>query len=429
MTFNQLKLLPQIHHSLQAKGYTVPTPVQLQAIPPILEGKDIFASAQTGTGKTAAFALPILQNLFISEAQKRKGIKALVLAPTRELAQQISDSFHDYGRGLHLRHAVVYGGVSQVPQVNSLRKGVDILIATPGRLIDLINQRHIQLHSVEYFVLDEVDRMLDMGFISEIKKIIAMIPQKKQTLFFSATLPPEIKKLSDKLLHHPVMVQTAPVSSPAANVKQFLYHVPKDYKKPLLKEILKNEPDSHVLVFTRTKRSAERLAKSLTTDHIRSEAIHGDKTQAARQRALSNFKNRTSNLLVATDVASRGLHITDITHVVNFDLPQEAEAYVHRIGRTGRAGATGIAISFCAPDEKNLLHDIMRLIGNKLETLATPPLTPDRMHAVMKKEQRHDSRKAKPQATFGNETGPRHRKKNSHWNKKRKKKRSLSVSY
>jgi ATP-dependent RNA helicase RhlE len=361
MTFENLNLLPQILNALKTKGYTQPTPIQEKSIPHILEGKDICGSAQTGTGKTAAFALPMLQLLFNSKAHQRKGVKALILAPTRELAQQISDSFRDYGKGLHLRHTVIYGGVSQHGQTITLRSGVDIIIATPGRLLDLMNQGFVHLNTIEFFVLDEVDRMLDMGFINDIKKIIAKLPSKKQTLFFSATMPVEIKKFSDSLLRDPVIVQTAAVSTAAVTVKQYVYHVKSESKKALLTFILNKEVKPHVLVFTRTKRGADKLAKSLLSDGIKAEAIHGNKSQNTRQKALDRFKNRTISMLIATDVASRGLDITEISHVINFDLPEEAETYIHRIGRTGRAGYNGIAISFCAPDERGQLRDINKL--------------------------------------------------------------------
>ena len=371
MTFENLNLAPQILQALKEKGYTTPTPIQEKSIPFILEGRDIFGSAQTGTGKTAAFALPILHKLHTTQGQK-KGIKALVLAPTRELAQQISDSFRDYGNKLNLKHTVVYGGVSQRTQTDAIRNGVDILIATPGRLLDLMNQGFIRLDSVEFFILDEVDRMLDMGFINDIKKVITKIPLKRQTLFFSATLPSEIKKLSDSLLHNPAIVQTAAISSTSVNVKQYVYYVEKEYKRSLLKNILASELNHHALVFTRTKRGADKLVKSLAVDGMAAEAIHGDKSQGARQRALTKFKNRAIRILIASDVASRGLDISEISHVINFDLPEEPEVYVHRIGRTGRAGATGTAISFCSTDERYLMKDIIKLSGNKIETILTP---------------------------------------------------------
>lgn len=375
MTFEELNLHPQILQALRAKGYVNPTPIQEKAIPHILEGKDIFGTAQTGTGKTAAFALPVLQRLYDTRnPQQRRAIRALVLAPTRELAQQISDSFREYGKGLHLKHTVIYGGVSQRPQTEALRSGVDILIATPGRLIDLMDQGYVRLEGVEYFILDEVDRMLDMGFIHDIKKVIATIRQKKQTLFFSATVPTEIKKLADSLMKDPVRVQTAPVSSTSVNVKQQVYFVPKEHKTALLKELLLTVPDHHTLVFVRTKRAADKMVKILSRDGLEADCIHGDKSQGARQRALNNFKSRKVNLLIATDVASRGLDITDISHVFNYDLPEEAEVYVHRIGRTGRANAVGLAVSFCSPDERGQWKDINRLTGNKIEVCSTPSL-------------------------------------------------------
>jgi len=395
MTFENLKLLPQILHSLTAKGYTKPTPIQEKSIPHILEGKDICGSAQTGTGKTAAFALPMLQLLFNSNAHQRKGIKALILAPTRELAQQISDSFREYGKGLHLRHAVIYGGVSQHGQTTALRSGVDIVIATPGRLLDLMNQGHVHLNTIEFFVLDEVDRMLDMGFINDIKKIIAKLPTKKQTLFFSATMPVEIKKLSDSLLKNPVIVQTAPVSTAADLVKQYVYHVKTENKKALLKHILDQEEKPHVLVFTRTKRGADKLVKSLLAEHVKAEAIHGNKSQNTRQKALDRFKNRSISMLVATDVASRGLDITDISHVINFDLPEDGETYIHRIGRTGRAGATGIAISFCSPDERSQLRDIMKLAKN-IEVVEEHPHDASKSNEEPRRQNGQQQRRSSP---------------------------------
>lgn len=404
MTFEDLNLLPQILGSLKAKGYTQPTPIQERSIPSILEGKDICGSAQTGTGKTAAFAVPMLQLLYNSKAHQRKGIKSLILAPTRELAQQISDSFRDYGKGLQLRHTVIYGGVSQHGQTNALRNGVDIVIATPGRLLDLMNQGFVHLNSIEFFVLDEVDRMLDMGFINDIKKIIAKLPAKKQTLFFSATMPTEIKKLSDALLKNPVIVQTAPVSTAAITIKQYVYHVKNDNKRPLLKYILDKEVKPHVLVFTRTKRGADKLAKSLLVDGIKAEAIHGNKSQNARQRALDRFKSRSISMLIATDVASRGLDITEISHVVNFDLPEEAETYIHRIGRTGRAGYIGTAISFCSPDERGQLRDINKLTKS-IEVVENHPYDASQAAEEPRKKSGQQQRRFTPRG--GNSGGGR----------------------
>ena len=435
MTFQNLNLIPQLLHSLQVKGYEVPTPIQHKAIPHILEGKDIIGSAQTGTGKTAAFALPILQLLFTAKDKNQRGIKTLILAPTRELAQQISDSFRDYGRGLHLKHTVIYGGVSQRPQTDALRNGTDIVIATPGRLLDLMNQGYVRLDLVKFFVLDEVDRMLDMGFINDIKKIITKIPQKRQTIFFSATMPAEIKKLADTLLHQPVIVQTAPASSAAVTVKQYVYFVDKGNKRELLKNFLAENPKHHLLIFTRTKRGADKLVKSLAADGVKAESIHGDKSQGARQRALAQFKTRKINMLVATDVASRGLDITDISHVINFDLPEEAEVYIHRIGRTGRAGAAGTAISYCAQDERNIFRDIQRLVKNGIEILKTPALAHSEQpkpvhhrpkqheHSSSHRTEHHSEKSTSQSSSHGNRNErkfvPRKKKWHGRWQGKR----------
>ena len=419
MTFENLNLIPQMLQSLKAKGYTAPTPIQQKAIPPILEGRDILGMAQTGTGKTAAFALPVLQQLYNSPDKNQHGIKTLILAPTRELAQQISDSFREYGRGLGLRHTVIYGGVSQHSQTKTLRSGVDILIATPGRLLDLMQQGYIKLNMVKFFVLDEVDRMLDMGFLPDIKKLLTKLPSKRQTLFFSATLASDIKKLADSFLNNPVMVQTAIPSSTAANVKQLVYYISKEYKKVLLASILEKSPEHHTLVFTRTKRGADRLVKNLLNDGMRAESIHGDKSQGARQKALTQFKSRKINFLVATDVASRGLDITNVTHVINYDLPEEAEVYVHRIGRTGRAGATGIAISFCSQDERYMMQGIHKLSGNKIEVIPSP-----KFNTAALKEPVYSSRDSHSAPAFG-EAQPRHyrtsgqKKWNNHWSERR----------
>jgi ATP-dependent RNA helicase RhlE len=420
MTFENLNLLPQILVSLKAKGYNMPTPIQEKSIPPILEGRDICGSAQTGTGKTASFALPMLQMLFNNKAQQRKGIKALILAPTRELAQQISDSFRDYGKGLNLRHTVIYGGVSQHGQTTALRAGTDIVIATPGRLLDLMNQGLLHLNTVEFFVLDEVDRMLDMGFINDIKKIIARLPVKKQTLFFSATMPVEIKKLSDSLLKNPVIVQTAAVSTAAVTVKQFVYHVKSENKKALLSHLLGKEIKPHVLVFTRTKRGADKLAKSLNADGVKAEAIHGNKSQNTRQKALDRFKSRLITMLIATDVASRGLDITDISHVVNFDLPEEAETYIHRIGRTGRAGASGVAIAFCSPDERGQLRDINKLTQN-MEVVELHPYDASRAAEEPRRKNGQQQRRSAPGRNSNNTPSGGG---NSHWKKRRTNDRS-----
>ena len=355
-------------------GYTSPTPIQEQSIPAILEGKDIFGCAQTGTGKTAAFALPILQLL---DHHKQEGapkrIKALILAPTRELALQISDSFSSYAKFLNLTHTTVFGGVSQHLQVKDLRRGVDILIATPGRLLDLMNQGFIQLNHIEFFVLDEADRMLDMGFINDIKKVIVKLPAKKQTLFFSATAAPDIMKLANTLLRNPVSVSVTPVSSTATLVEQSVYYVAKEDKRSLLKYVLNNGKIEHALVFTRTKHGADKVAKDLNSIGIKAEAIHGNKSQNARERALKGFKNRSIRVLVATDIASRGIDVDKLSHVINYEIPEQAETYVHRIGRTGRAGSSGIAMSFCTRDEMPYLKDINKLIKKNIEVVASHP--------------------------------------------------------
>lgn len=373
MTFSNLRLIKPLISALEKKGYTNPTPIQEQSIPIILQGKDIFGCAQTGTGKTAAFALPILQLLDSKQAAGKKGIKALILAPTRELALQISDNFTEYGTNLGLSHVTIFGGVSQFHQVAALKRGVDILIATPGRLLDLIQQGYIKLNVVEHFVLDEADRMLDMGFINDIKRIIPMLPAKRQTLFFSATAAPDIMKLANKILVNPQHVAVTPVSSTTTLVKQSIYYVKKEDKRSLLKFVIKHEKINHVLVFTRTKRGADKVAKDLNKDGIKAEAIHGDKSQGARERALKGFKDRKINVLVATDVASRGIDVDKLSHVINFELPEVAETYVHRIGRTGRAGESGIAMSFCTRDEMPYLKEISKLINKNIEVVKSHP--------------------------------------------------------
>jgi ATP-dependent RNA helicase RhlE len=374
MTFSDLKLIDKLVTALDKKGYKNPTPIQEQSIPHILEGKDIFGCAQTGTGKTAAFALPILQ-LLDANRQKvpQKTIKALILAPTRELALQISANFLEYGSNLGITHTTIFGGVNQNPQVNIIKRGVDVVVATPGRLLDLMNQGFIKLNNIEFFVLDEADRMLDMGFINDIKKIIAKIPAKRQTLFFSATAAPDIMKLANTILKNPVSVAVSPVSSTATLVKQTVYYVRKEYKRPLLKHILKDANIESALVFTRTKRGADKVAKELNGDGVKAEAIHGNKSQGARVKALKGFKDRTIRVLVATDIASRGIDVDKLSHVINYELPEQAETYVHRIGRTGRAGASGIAISFCTQDEMPYLKDITKLIKKDIEVVKSHP--------------------------------------------------------
>ncbi len=372
MTFEQLHLISPLLEALNKVGYTIPTPIQQQSIPHLLQGKDIFGCAQTGTGKTAAFALPILQ-LMSTAPNYTKGIKALILAPTRELALQISENFGEYGEKLKLKHTVIFGGVTQHSQVQTLHKGVDILIATPGRLLDLMQQGYISLKDIQYFVLDEADRMLDMGFIHDIKKVIAKLPIKRQTIFFSATVSPEINKLAQTLLVNPVSVNVTPISSAAELVTQSIYYVKKENKRALLTHVLKTQHIEHALVFTRTKHGADKIVKELNKVGIKSEAIHGNKSQNARERALSGFKNRTLRVLVATDIASRGIDVDKLSHVINFEIPEVAETYVHRIGRTGRAGSEGIAMSFVAHEEMDYMKNISKLINKKLDVVESHP--------------------------------------------------------
>ena len=371
-----MQLIAPVLKALSTEGYTTPTPIQQQAIPVILEQKDLLGCAQTGTGKTAAFAIPLLQLMHQQQSvskESRRTIKALILTPTRELAIQIEESFKAYGRYLDLKHLVIFGGVSQFNQVNTLRRGVDILVATPGRLLDLMNQNHISLRDIKFFVLDEADRMLDMGFVHDVKRIITKLPAQRQTLFFSATMPPEIQQLANGLLKNPVKVAVTPVSSTVEIIDQSLYFVEKQNKPGLLTHLLSDESIKTVLVFTRTKHGADKIAKGLSRAGISAEAIHGNKSQNARQAALHNFKTRRTRVLVATDIAARGIDIDELTHVINYDLPNVPETYVHRIGRTGRAGASGIAISFCDQEERSELKDIQKLIGKTIPVVKAHP--------------------------------------------------------
>ena len=367
MTFENLDLVEPILRALQKEGYEVPTPIQEEAIPIVLNGRDLLGCAQTGTGKTAAFSIPILQHLYERGVPKgRREIKALVLTPTRELAIQIGESFTAYGRYTGVNHVVIFGGVSQVPQVEALKKGIDVLIATPGRLLDLVNQGLLNLKTLEYFVLDEADRMLDMGFIHDIKRILPLLPPKRQSLFFSATMPPEIAKLADSILHKPEKVEVTPPASTVDMIEQCVYYVEKADKKDLLIELLKNPEIETALVFSRTKYGADKIARFLNKAGISADAIHGEKSQTARQRALSNFKEHKIKVLVATDIAARGIDVEELAYVFNNDLPEVPETYVHRIGRTGRAGRSGRAVSFCSSEELPLLKDIQKLIGKKI---------------------------------------------------------------
>jgi ATP-dependent RNA helicase RhlE len=374
MPFQSLKIIEPILKSLVQEGYETPTPIQKEAIPIVLRGTDLLGCAQTGTGKTAAFAIPILQLLLAENRDPRKKIiRSLILTPTRELAIQIDNSFKVYGRFTGITSTVIYGGVNQNPQTLQLKKGVDILVATPGRLLDLMNQGFISLRDIKIFVLDEADHMLDMGFIHDVKKIIAALPRQRQSLFFSATMPPEIVKLSDTILHDPKKVEVTPSATTIDVVNQCVYFVDKKNKSALLIEVLKNKDIKSALVFTRTKHGADKVVKILLNHNIRAEAIHGNKAQAARQRALANFKARTTRVLVATDIAARGIDIEDMEFVINFELSNISETYVHRIGRTGRAGAKGTAISFCDAEEKTYLRDIEKLIKKKIAVIDGHP--------------------------------------------------------
>jgi ATP-dependent RNA helicase RhlE len=378
-SFESIGLCAPLVRALRAEGYAQPTPIQTQAIPHVLAGSDLLGCAQTGTGKTAAFALPILQRLAETPAPRPRAIRALVLSPTRELAQQIADSFAAYGRHTGLRHAVVCGGVGQRGQVEAIRRGLDILVATPGRLCDLIQQRLVPLSQIEVLVLDEADRMLDMGFLPDVRRILATLPQKRQTLLLSATMPPDIEALARQILHRPVRVNVAPVAKPADLIEQLVFFVAMPEKKRLLVQLLGDRAISRAIVFTRTKHGASRLCEQLMRASIKAEAIHGNKSQSARERALSRFKDGSLRVLVATDIAARGIDVDGISHVINYDLPNIAETYVHRIGRTARAGASGTAFSFCSPEERPHLMQIERLIKRRVpvaEAMTLPPAAP-----------------------------------------------------
>ncbi len=375
MTFTDLHIIEPILKALRAEGYTHPTPIQEQSIPILLRGKDLLGAAQTGTGKTAAFAVPILQHIYLDKQQNNSGrkIKALIVTPTRELAIQIADSFTAYGKFTGIKNTVIFGGVKQGKQTDALRQGVDVLVATPGRLLDLMQQGFIKLRDIEYFVLDEADRMLDMGFIHDIRKIIAKLPTRRQSLFFSATMPPDIVSLSRKILGNPEKVSVRPEQTTAEKVDQAIYFVSKKAKPKLLIHLLQTEAIDSVLVFSRTKHGANKVVKLLAKAGITADAIHGNKSQGARQLALTNFKSGDLKVLIATDIAARGIDVDQLSHVVNYDLPNIPETYVHRIGRTGRAGASGIALSFCDAEEKAYLKDIQKLIAQKIPVIEEHP--------------------------------------------------------
>lgn len=406
MSFQQLHVIEPILRALQSEGYTTPTPIQAQAIPPALKGKDVLGVAQTGTGKTAAFAIPILQ--FLSGTPHtgpgKRPIRSLVLTPTRELAIQIGDSFATYGRHTDAKVTVIFGGVNQHRQVEALKAGVDVLVATPGRLLDLMGQKFVHLNTVEYFVLDEADRMLDMGFVNDVKKVIAKLPAKRQSMFFSATMPEPIVELADTILTHPVRVEVTPPATTVELINQSVYFVEKKDKRFLLKEVLKDESIERALVFTRTKHGADKVVRDLQKSGVNALAIHGNKSQNARQNALNSFKAKTTRVLVATDIAARGIDIDDLTHVINYELPNIPESYVHRIGRTGRAGASGVAIAFCDGEEKEYLRDIQKLIGMKVPVLETPPLNRSESPSAAPQHQRQHSR---PQQTAKREPARR----------------------
>ncbi len=410
MQFKDLNLIEPLQLALIKSGYTTPTPIQTQAIPHLLLGKDLLGCAQTGTGKTAAFALPILNHLATTKHQLQpRSTHVLVLTPTRELALQIYESFQTYGENLRLKMAVVFGGVGQGPQVKSLSTGVDILVATPGRLLDLISQNHITIRNLKVFVLDEADRMLDMGFIRDIQKVLTMIPKQRQTLFFSATMPNDIQKLASSMLTNPVRVEVTPVSSTAEKIDQRVMFVEKSQKKDLLQFVLKDPKLQRVIVFTRTKHGANRVSELLTKNRVPSEAIHGNKSQNARQRALDAFKEGKIRVLIATDIAARGIDVDGISHVINYEVPNIAESYVHRIGRTARAGAEGSAISFCDAEERSFIRDIEKLIGQSIPVDKTHPY-----HSMQVENARvMSSGKAKAMIEAGNRSSGGHHRNRS----------------
>lgn len=414
--FSELGLAEPIQRALNAKNYTTPTPIQARAIPELLAGKDVLGIAQTGTGKTAAFSLPILNKIFQYQTdgtpRPKNGPRALVLAPTRELAIQIGEEIRAYGKDIKFNLTVIFGGVGQKPQVDGVRRGVDIIVATPGRLLDLMNQGHVKLGAVEYLVLDEADRMLDMGFVRDVRKIVKDIPQRRQSLLFSATMPKEIASLSKELLNDPIRVEVTPQATPVEKIEQGVYHVNAGDKRSLLAKILKEPAFSRVIVFTRTKHRANRVARHLDEAGIRAEAIHGNKSQSARQRALKQFRDGDVKILVATDIAARGIDVDSVSHVINFELPNEPQSYVHRIGRTARAGANGAAYSFCDRDERAYLRDIEKLIGRKLPVLGEELVAPRNDSVAPMKQHKPADSTDKPKQPGGEFRGKRRRNRN-----------------
>ncbi len=404
MQFSDLQLIDPLLRAVHDEGYRTPTPIQAQAIPHILAGKNLVGCAQTGTGKTAAFALPILQRLIETpNPNGNRAIRALILSPTRELASQIQESFSSYGRFTKIRAQVIFGGVGQNPQVEALKRGVDVLVATPGRLLDLMNQGYVKLSTIEIFVLDEADRMLDMGFIHDVRKIISTLPVKRQTLLFSATMPPEIQALAEHLMYKPVRVEVTPQATTVERITQSVYFVDKQHKRALLEHLLDDHKIRRVLVFTRTKHGANKLAEQLERSRINAEAIHGNKSQTARERALANFKKGVTRVLVATDIAARGIDVDDVTHVINYDLPNEPETYVHRIGRTARAGADGAAYSFCDHEERAYLRDIEKLIRLRVPIIDDHPFPMSAVSVEVPQLQRPQQRQGQghPQSRSG----------------------------
>jgi len=399
MKFEELNIIAPVLRALQEEKYITPTSIQEKAIPVVLDRKDVLGSAQTGTGKTAAFAIPILQHLYREQDRSRphRKVKALVITPTRELAIQIGESFSTYGRYTGIRNTVIFGGVGQFAQEKAIRKGVDVLVATPGRLLDLMDQGIVTLKDVAYFVLDEADRMLDMGFIHDIKRIIARLPQQRQSLFFSATMPENIVQLSRTILRNPVKIAVSPVSSTAETIQQYLYYTNKSSKRALLNHILKDRDMDQVLLFSRTKHGADRIARNLVKSNVRALAIHGDKAQNQRQKALARFKDKDVRVLVATDIAARGIDIDNLRYVINYDIPNESETYVHRIGRSGRAGDEGTAISLCEPEENAYVKDIEKLIRKQIKVVDNNPFpqTDRPMNATEKKEAEKEKQRRK----------------------------------
>ncbi|MDD4163253.1 MAG: DEAD/DEAH box helicase [Methanothrix sp.] len=416
MSFGNLNIIDPLCRALAKEGYTEPTPIQTLSIPHLLKGKDLMGIAQTGTGKTAAFVLPILQKISEEHRSAVPGVpRALVIAPTRELAAQIDESFAIYGQFLRFRHTVIFGGVRQGPQVKMLSRGVDVLVATPGRLLDLMNQGYIMLKGVDFFVLDEIDRMLDMGFIKDMRRIVSALPQKHQSLFFSATMSRETGEFAEKLLIDPVRIEATPQASTLESIEQSVFFVDQNNKYPLLQGIIREEEMERVLIFTRTKHRADKIAETLNKNKINADAIHGNKSQNQRTKAMHDFKSGHLRVLVATDIAARGIDVNDISHVINFDLPNEPESYVHRIGRTGRAGAAGKAYSFCAADERNILRSIEKLTRAKIGVMphqyhsenakmavgaAAEPATPNRSRGMQRGPRQESMHKSGPRKPY-----------------------------